>query len=650
MKKIISVVLCLAMLVSLIALPAAAKDTAAVTQGTFDSAFAEGKNSLIVFVTGIGQSKSYLLADKYLKDDAFEHGTWRDYENYAPLIANGDRLCRWNLLEVIFEPISKDPSKLLDAKLLSGAVKLIVELVMSFVVGKNVIQDSTVYGFLTSMFKYNVVDENFELPDGVVTPRYVCPLSEYPYADEPNENGVYESEGKNAFYNSIPCAEAARSRLGEDFEDYLYCFNYSPFSNTDQNAEDLHTFIETILADNKVGADTVVLVPMSMGASVTSLFLMKYPTKAENHVIRVVSVVGCWNGSDVAKDLINCNYPEDSADQFYHGLMTDLLTQEMGEPYGKLITLVLRLLPKKELRSFIDQVVGSLAKMLILETPSLTVLIPSYDYPELRDKFENEKVLAIADEYYQAELTLKDRLEKLTQEEGITLSFISAYGCPFGCKKTDSNSFKFMNSAYKTNSDNIINISSTAPGTQFVAYNQQFEDEQGRILSPDKTIDISTTYYKDSSWFFYGETHELEDNNTALKLAVDLALGNIKTVSDCDDPDGEYYYPQFNEARNIDPLNEPLKLFEAYMAENDITAEQQDLYDRVIAMKNSTVNHFEEDTALIAEFRAMTDEMGLTEKKEVEEPSEAESFFIKVVDFLYEGSYKVFGAKGYFDR
>ncbi|MBQ7596127.1 MAG: hypothetical protein IJU45_05630, partial [Clostridia bacterium] len=135
MKKIISLILCLTMLISVIAIPAAAKETAVVS-GTYESAFAEGKDSLIVFVTGIGQSKSYLLADKYLKDDAFEHGTWRDYENYAPLIANGDRLVRWNLLEPIFEVIGEDTSKLFDLKLLGSFAKLLAELVLSFVVGK----------------------------------------------------------------------------------------------------------------------------------------------------------------------------------------------------------------------------------------------------------------------------------------------------------------------------------------------------------------------------------------------------------------------------------------------------------------------------------------------------------------------------------
>lgn len=647
MKKYISLILCLAMVFSIIAVPAAAKNTPAVTEGTVESAFAEGKDSLIVFVTGIGQSKSYLLADEYLKDDSFESGTWRDYDNYAQLVANRDYIDRWNLLEIIFFVIKEDPSKLMDVKLLYSFVTAITEIVTSIALRRNVVRDTTVYNLVTTLFKYNAVDENFELPEGVITPRYVCPLSEYPYNEEPNSEGVYESEGKNAFYGSIPCAEAAKKRLGENYEDYLYCFNYSPFSNSDKNAEDLHEFIETIIADNKVGADSVVLVPMSMGATVTSLYLMKYPTQAQNHVIRVVSVVGCWNGSDVAKDLMTGNYREDSADQFYHGLFVEVLAG-LGlddTTYGKLAVLALRFMTKDQIRSFLDQLVDSISRMLILNTPSMTVLIPSYDYPELRDKFDNEKVLAIADEYYQAEITLKDRLEKLTNEEGITFSFISAYGCPFGCK-TDMNLFSFMDSAEKTNSDNIINISSTAPGTQYMPYNQKFTDTEGRELSPDGSIDISGTYYKDSTWFFYGETHELENNNTALMLAVDLALGNIKSVSDCDDPDGEYYYPQFNSARNLKPLRDPLNRFEEYMAENALTPEQQAMYDKVIAMKACTVNDPEYDNAVIAEFRAMTDEMGLTEKQEEKEPG----FFDKAVSFAYDVSYAIFGAKGYFDR
>ena len=49
MKKIISVVLCIALLVSAIAIPSfAAKND--VKGGTLESAFAEGKDSLIVFI------------------------------------------------------------------------------------------------------------------------------------------------------------------------------------------------------------------------------------------------------------------------------------------------------------------------------------------------------------------------------------------------------------------------------------------------------------------------------------------------------------------------------------------------------------------------------------------------------------------------
>ena len=59
--------------------------------------FAEGENSLIVFVTGIGQSFSYLFGDEYLSPCAFASGTLQDYENYAPLIAEGKFEKTWNL-------------------------------------------------------------------------------------------------------------------------------------------------------------------------------------------------------------------------------------------------------------------------------------------------------------------------------------------------------------------------------------------------------------------------------------------------------------------------------------------------------------------------------------------------------------------------
>ena len=91
MKKFIAVFLAVVMLMSVALIPASASEETpeVVTVSDMESVFADGEDSLIVFVTGIGQSYSYLFDESYTKEGAFEKGTLQDYENYAPLIAEG---------------------------------------------------------------------------------------------------------------------------------------------------------------------------------------------------------------------------------------------------------------------------------------------------------------------------------------------------------------------------------------------------------------------------------------------------------------------------------------------------------------------------------------------------------------------------------
>ena len=331
---------------------------------------------------------------------------------------------------------------------------------------------------------------------------------------------------------------------------------------------------------------------------------------------------------------------------FSNGIIAEMI----GEPWGYLVNFVLRFFSKDALRDFIDQALGAFVDVLFLDTPSLVALVPTEKYQEVRSYISNEKVLAETDFYYSAQSTLKERLAKL-EKEGITFSFISAYGLPYGAETGDYKAFGFMNSAAATNSDEIINISSTAPGTTAVTPGTTFKDTQGRELSPDGSLDISTTYYKDSSWFFYKQKHELEYNNTALSLALNLALGTIKTVDDCDNlqEDG-YYYPQFNESRNLKSLTRSyIPDLENYMEKTGytLTADQQTVYNEVIAMTKNTVNDRDADDALIEKFRQMLVEIGVYEAEK--EPGRLSKLFNDVMSGGNDLIYKVFGAKGFFD-
>lgn len=638
MKKLLSVLLSLLLCAALLVPAFAAEPQNAVItrQNSLENVFSENENSLIVFVTGIGQSFSYRFDESYLADGAFPVGTLQDYDNYAPLIASGKYEAKWNLLNNDFS------SAFSDRATQKSIAKVVASLIASIVTRRSSLTQSDVDTIIKSLFSVNILDENGNGDPSVVTPRYTCPVSDYPGVTD--ENGESFSEAKSRFYSTIPCAEIAEAKLGSDYEDYLYCYNYCAFSNTDENVKGLKAFIDTAVSENKVGAKKVVLVPMSMGASVVSAYLAKYPLVSDNHVRRVVSIVGCWNGSDLVTDLINKEYVSNSADLFYNGVIGELV----GEPWGYLVNMALRIFPKAALRDLVDKAVESISKNLILNTPSLMALVPSYDYESVRPLITSERVKAQTDEYYAAQSTLKERLSAL-EKQGVTFSFISGYGLSYGEKTSDYKVFSFMKSAESTNSDEIINISSTAPGTSYVKPGTRFEDESGRVLSPDGSIDISTAYYPDSSWYFYGQKHELENNGAALRLAIDLALGKVKTVGDCDNmsEDG-CLYPQFNNAEDLKKLNRSyIPDMEAYLASGKtLTEQQQAIYDKALAVKYNTVNDPEKDEKAIEALYDMMVGLGIYEKSD-------DSFLDKAVSaVLKTGSNvvnKIIGPRGFID-
>ncbi len=639
MKKFIAVLLVVAMLMSMALIPATASEKTQknVTVSDMESVFADGENSLIVFVTGIGQSYSYLFDESYTEDSAFEKGTLQDYENYAPLIAEGKYQTRWNLFNSFDEALS-------DETTIGAIARVVGDLLTSSFIRKCIIKEDDVKLLLNNLFKFNLVDEEGNSNPRVVTPRYTRPVSEYPWAE--GEDGEMRSEARERFFSSIPCEDIAKEKFGENYEDYLYCFNYCAFSYTSKNVEGLHDFIETIVAENKVGAKDVILVPMSMGASITTAYIDAYPTKAENHIKRVIGIVGAWDGTEVIADMLTQSYCDMSADLFYNGLISDLI----GEPWGYLVNIALRMAPKQVLRDFIDMALRGLSTEIFGKTPSLSNMAPLARYEEVMATgfITSDVVRKEVDDFYGAKSRLHENIANL-QAEGVAFSFIAGYGLTFGACTSDYSLFGFLKSAPTTNSDEIINIDSTAPGTSFVPYGTKFEDTEGRELSPDGSLDISTCYYKDSTWYFYEQKHELEHNNTALSLALNLATGHVTTVDSCDDPDGEYYYPQFNGARNLKPLKYCKEDLERYCDETGyvLTAEQNAILAEADAMTKRTVNDFEKDNAIIDKVHDMLVEIGVYEPDA--EPSAVDNAFTNILKTLNDFVYLVFGAKGFFD-
>ncbi len=537
-KKILAVLLCVVMAFSAmtVGFTASAKDVTPV-----------------VFVPGIGQSQTYKYDDE------------------------GNQVASWNLLHVNtdFESFS-----IIDWL---NFVKFVAEFIGSIALQKDIIPQSSIDNVFKILFSDHLNDENGNPINNVKTPLYECPVSEY------NE------EALRIFNSRIPC----QSLLDEIGAENVYCYNYAIFSDAEKNAIGLNDFIENVVI-KQTGADKVILVPMSMGASVVNNYMAHYPEAGR--VAKVVSIVGAWNGSDVFADLMLADFDENAPAMVYTNLLGEL---GFVDPYiGSIINIAARILPKQELDYILYDIIDSLVRTLLLENTTFLALCPYERYDDFAEKYlqgdDYADIKAQTDAYSAAQANLEARLKYQQSKHGTEFYFISGYNLQFG--DADYGFFKFFESYDTTNSDEIIQISSTAPGTSYVPAGESFSAEYiadpSHNVSPDGSIDASTCYFEKTSWYFEGQKHELTDNNTALALGFDIALGKVKSVDDCKDK-----YPQFNESRFIRRLERDYlpdaKAIDLTTLDADSAAKLTLAIDNAEAMMARTINDRDADDAII---------------------------------------------------
>lgn len=518
----------------------------------------------IIFVTGIGQ-------------------TWTS-------LKNGKSKERWNLVprgkETIFEDF-----KFSDYATL---VNFCIKAVFSALTGVK-LSDKTAVKAISKLMKYCIADENGKLGNELNVRIYGARSFDKLRNINFDTNEVDENAPKtmlSQIYHDIQCERY----IGEYGEENLYCFNYSTFSNLYDNADLLHKMIKEVIEDqkDKTGSDKVILVPMSMGATVVNAYLDKYLSE-ENPadgclVSKVISIVGAWNGSDGLADVLNFDIADDFDEKLYK-----MLNGKTREKIEKLNSVKLHKLGKTVVDAFVESI--------LLRVSSFMALIPAERYDETAktlftpERFKRishlSKVKAEAERYHKAQENLKNRLEFLNKHHNIGIYFISGCSLKFGDENRDFDFLSMFKSVERDNTDAVIQISSTAPGTNFVHPTKKFnEDKNNPYLSPDLTVDASTCYFKNTSWYFIGQQHELGTNNTALKLAIDIAIDEVKDIY------GKY--PQFNYKRNVSGVYELIdKAEEKAKTDSDIN----DKLEEVRSMLNSVNNNPEYDERVVAELK-----------------------------------------------
>ena len=525
-KKIISVILCVIMVftMSAVAITANAKDD--VTP--------------VVFIPGIGQSQTYKYDDE------------------------GNEIASWNMLHVNTDFAS---FSIIDWVKM---IRLVAGLVVTIAVQRDVVSESTIKGALEVLFVDHLRKDDGTFVNNVVTPNYPCPIS------------GYNEKARGIFDRRIPC-QALVDEIGED---NVYCYNYSIFSNTFENAQGLNDYIENVVLP-QTGSDKVILVPMSMGASVVNNYLNLYPDS--NRIEKIISVVGAWQGSSVFADLMLADFDENAPDMVYTDAIQQIGVDAMT---GSLINIAVRILPKQEVDNLLYDIISAFVKTLIVPNTSLISLCPPDRYEEFADKYlqgeEFAETKAQTDSYAKAQRELKERLEYQQEKYGTELYFIAGYNLGFGGGSGDFGFFKFFETQDSTNSDEVIEISSTAPGTSYVPAGTSFSDEYKadptHHVSPDGSIDTSTAYFEKTTWYFNKQYHELTNNNIALKLAYDIAMNKVKSIDDCKDT-----YPRFNNVRNLKKLNRYLGDAEQVFKLGVLSAEDDAALKKAVADANAVI-------------------------------------------------------------
>ena len=549
-KKILAVILCVVMTFSVCtaAFGAYAKDTKEVTP--------------IVFIPGIGQSQTYKYDDE------------------------GNVIADWNLFHITFEADKMTFSQWFNLILLA------TELIATIALQKDVVTRAPIDSLFTVLMADHMVDENGDFINNVVCPNYPCSIKDY------------DEEARRIFDSRIPC-QVIIDEIGEE---NVYCFNYSVFSNVDNNARNLNDYIEKVVLP-QTGAEKVILVPMSMGASLVNDYLNLYPDAGR--VEKVISIVGAWQGSDVFGDLLLADFDENAPDLCYTDAINNIGLFAEDENYiGYLINIAVRILPKIEVDYLLYDILDSLLETIIIKNTAFMALCPPDRYEQAADKFyntpETADLRAQTARYAEAQRNLESRLKYQEEKYGTEFYFISGYNMQFG--DGEFGFFKFFETYDTTNSDEVIQISSTAPGTSYVPAGTKFDDaylaDPSHNCSPDGSIDASTCYYEKTSWYFEGQMHELNNNNTALSLAFNIALNNIKTVDDCKDT-----YPQFNSSRDIKKLTRDYLPDAKSIDKSLLDAADAERLDKAIAdaeaMVACTVNDREADDQIIADLVAL---------------------------------------------
>lgn len=584
-RKTVSVLLCIAMLISMSIIGASATQRYTDCNG-------ECQYYPTIIVPGLGQSNTWVLDD------------------------NGDFV-----LDDEGNKISSFPAYIKTDEVLS---KVLVPAVLSLVLQRDAGLTEAASDVIRSCFGINTCDENAQPSPNVYTERYPYPVSEC---------RDFETE---EIFGHVPFDLYET----EQPYDHMYYFAYNSFGNHFDLVNELYDFIQMV--KEQTGHDKVNLVPLSQGASIVSAML-DYKPEVQNDLHKVIFVVPALDGSTIIGDVFNGRVSFLNKEYVYNGFLGESGLLDKGT--AALIEMLFRILPDEVLMSALESAVNTLVGEIMVKSTGMWALCPSGDYPTAAEKYlsspEMANIKAQTDRYYQAQLNSDRNIQNLVDNGVQVFCFVEYDVAMINVGET----WNTQNADYIIHTDStsmgahFANVGETLP-EDYVQQNTHCSDPTHNHISPDRVVDASTGLLPDTTFYFDGQRHDLTArNDVILKLALNLIesdrIQNVYSLPE---------FPQFNVARGSEKLVilvEQAKGIDPSTLSAEDAAELAAAIDEAEKVIDSTIGVVGEVEASEARVTACLVKAGVMEAPD--EGGISLDIFMQISPWFYEN----FGTDGY---
>ena len=411
-------------------------------------------------------------------------------------------------------------------------------------------------------------------PDG--TSKYN--ISSYPYYIE-EANVKYINEEKNGKYLPMTEGEFIEDLSRTIPEERIYIFNTDWRRSHLDNCEHLMKFIDEVL--EYTGSDKVDLYGMSHGGQLVATYLYYHGTegKVDNAVMNSPAI----GGTSLVMELLGEDPVAFDLNELlrFGGVMlhTELDLRWLGN-----------ILPAEFLNSLLKTAFNEVLLPYVIRFGSIWDLMDTETYVKLRDVYldpvENAKIIEKADKmHFECMPNMSEGLKK-AQAAGVNIGILANYGSHIGTGKEVDSDFII----------DTVNTSGATPATfgerfpeGYKQLNTTCTDPTHNHVSPTRTLDASTCYLPENTWFNYEQYHTQTwwDTYTRALLLELVLTDNIKGVHS--DP----RFPQFEIAQS--PLDGVYAKYNGpqssgYYSDSSDTITLRNLSEAAIEIQSVTIN------------------------------------------------------------